>query len=212
MTDLRIEFGRNGPLLSRGRARAGIWVGSKCWSLHRSLKPRDVGSIPTQPTKSLRTRSGADAGSTTKVSSETAMQMKVSGSTHQCATLDRGVQLPSSAPCVDFTRVPPSPGCSSSERVPRERATQLDFTRYPSSCSWIDTRSNARATHLLLRGSGRPAQAPGFHPVQTSSTLVVRTNASLAQLEAAAAWYAAGRRFEPGGRHCTVSPLKLSWL
>ena len=32
------------------------WVGSKCWPLHRFLKPRDVGSIPTRPTMRLPTR------------------------------------------------------------------------------------------------------------------------------------------------------------
>jgi hypothetical protein len=118
-------FGRNGSLARsqtsntsppHGGALSGcrlhgrhprLWVGSKCWSLHRSLKPRDVGSIPTQPTKSSRTRSGADACSTTKVSSETAMQVNVSRSTHWCATPESGVRLPSSAPCVDFTRSSP---------------------------------------------------------------------------------------------------------
>lgn len=188
-------------------------VGSKCWPLHRFLKPRDVGSIPTRPTKSSRTRSGADAGSTTRSLRRPTKQVNVSRSTRWCATPDPGVRLPSSAPCVDFTRSPPGPGCSSSIAASHEsERPALDFTRPLAAAVRGSTRRATRERRIYFScGLGRPVR----HLASTQSKRV-RLSWPARRLSSSAgssSRLVCGRSPVRARREARlVSPLKLSWL
>ena len=87
-----------GPSAETGRARARTRVGSKM-VMHRFLKPRDVGSIPTRPTKDQRTRHRAPTlvrqpGLERPHADETAKQVKCCGDTPVRHTGIRGFNSP----------------------------------------------------------------------------------------------------------------------
>ena len=151
----------------RSRARtptcpASLRVGSKCWSLHRSLKPRDVGSIPTQPTKSLRTRHRRRR----RLDNQGLLGDRQAGERVAVGTPVRhtgtsGFDSPHLLHASTSLELPQLGLFVERRTVPRERAsprsTSLDR---PSSCSWTDGASNARATHMRTWPTGSGTWLP----------------------------------------------------